>query len=93
MNRVLGVIVLSLALVLSGCATQSQLVPRSEPTPTSTPAPTPTVRPANPERSYRTGQIVGEALSNAWIDLKEFGKGAWSELNNNEGNENDQPDP
>ena len=89
MKRALAIGVLIVALALAGCVSQSQLVSRSEPTPTSTYTPAPTVRPSNPEQSYRTGQIVGEALSNAWTDLKSFGKGAWSELKNNEeGNEN-----
>lgn len=57
---------------------QSQLVPRDD-SASRTP-----VKPANPEQSFETGQIVGEALSNAWTDLKSFGSGVWSELKNGE---------
>ncbi len=89
MKKIIAIGVLVVVLALAGCVSHSQLVPGSEPPPTFTPVPAPTVRPSNPEQSYRTGQIVGEALSNAWGDLKEFSKGAWSELkNNDEGNEN-----
>ncbi len=91
MKRALAIGVLIMALALAGCGQSGQLVSGSDPTPTSTPTPTPapTVRPSNPEQSYRTGQIVGEALSNAWDDLKNFGRGVWSELKNddNEGDE------
>lgn len=89
MKRALVVGVLVIALALAGCVSHGQSVSGSEPAPTSTPAPAPTVRPSNPEQSYRTGQIVGESLSNAWDDLKAFSKGVWSELNDNEEGEND----
>lgn len=89
MKRALVVSVLVIALALVGCVSHGQSVSGSESAPTSTPAPAPTVKPSNPQQSYRTGQIVGESLSNAWDDLKHFGRGVWSELRNNEEGEND----
>lgn len=88
--KLYGALGAALAVLLTACGGQ-----RAEPA--STPHPPPStqkeaseapessgVRPAKPEGSFKTGEIVGEALSNALTDLKSFAEGVWSELSDSE---------
>jgi hypothetical protein len=84
MNRLtLTTLAIPLALLLTACGTGTTTTqPLPESTATVAPQPPETTGDTDDREtgSYRTGEAVGTTTKELWEETKEFGRGFWNEL-------------